>query len=40
MQRVGGGHGGSSGGLASIPAEDDDEGYENMGYDQPDFAAG
>ena len=38
MQRIGTGHSGSSGGLASIPAEeDDDEGYD---YDQQDFSSG
>ena len=38
MQRIGAGHSGSSGGLASIPAEeDDDEGYD---YDQQDFSSG
>ena len=38
MQRISGGHSGSSGGLASIPAEeDDDEGYD---YEQQDFSAG
>ena len=39
MQRVGAGHSGSSGGLASIPAEedDDDEGYE---YARQEFSSG
>ena len=38
MQRIGGAHGGSSGVLASIPAEeDDDEGYE---YEQQEFSSG
>ena len=37
MQRVGAGHSGSSGGLTSIPAEEDDEGYE---YEQPEFSSG
>ena len=38
MQRGAAGHSGSSGGLASIPAEEDgDEGYE---YEQPDFSTG
>ena len=37
MQRVGTGHSGSSGGIASIPVEEGDEGYE---YDQPDYSSG
>ena len=37
MQRIGAGYGGSSGGLASIPVEEDDEGYE---YEQPDYSSG
>ena len=37
MQRPGAGHSGSSGRLASIPVEEDDEGYE---YEQPDFSTG